>query len=322
MKRRLVIGSRGSKLALIQAEFIKSKLESLDHDIELHIEIVRTTGDVKTEPLTIIGGKGVFTKELEDALLAGRINIAVHSLKDLPTIIPDALGLSAICEREDARDALIIRKDVSFVFSTLRSMREGTLVGTSSRRRFAQLKHLAPDVTIKDVRGNIDTRLRKLDEGQYDALILAAAGLRRLGLADRINGTFRPSEMVPAPGQGALGIETRINDSITNKLVARLDHAETRIACTAERAFLRALGGGCQLPIAAYATVHESHLRLQGLVAGQSGSEIMKGQVKGSISDPDTLGQTLADRLLQQGADRLLATQDAAPVLTGESFES
>jgi hydroxymethylbilane synthase len=322
MKRRLVIGSRGSKLALVQAEFIKGKLENLDRDVELRIEIIRTTGDVKTEPLTIIGGKGVFTKELEEALLDGRINIAVHSLKDLPTIIPDSLALTAICEREDARDALIIRNDVAAVFPSLNTLREGSVVGTSSRRRLAQLKYLAPKLTIRDVRGNIDTRLRKLDEGEYDALILAAAGLRRLGLGDRINSMFRPSDMVPAPGQGALGIETRSDDAITNELVAHLDHTETRVACTAERALLRALGGGCQLPIAAYATVHDSHLRLQGLVAGQNGDEIIKDQVTGSISEAEALGGSLANLLLQKGADRLLATQEAAPVLTSSSLET
>jgi hydroxymethylbilane synthase len=322
MKPRLVIGSRGSKLALVQAELIKGMLERLNPDLELRIEIIKTTGDVKTEPLTVIGGKGVFTKELEEALLDGRIDIAVHSLKDLPTIIPDSLALTAICEREDARDALILRKDVARVFPSLGTLREGTVVGTSSRRRLAQLKHLVPNLTIRDVRGNIDTRLRKLDEGQYDALILAAAGLRRLGLGDRITSTFRPSEMLPAPGQGALGIETRADDSITNDLVSQLDHDETRVACTAERAFLRTLGGGCQLPIAAYATVHESHLRIEGLVADETGDErIIKGSLSGSVSNPGALGVQLADRLLNEGAARLLSTAETRSLVTGSSSE-
>src|SRR4030095_15035585 len=187
MKRRLVIGSRGSKLALVQAQFIKDELESLAPDVELHIEIIKTTGDVKNEPLTVIGGKGVFTKELEDALLDGRVDVAVHSLKDLPTILPPELIISAICKREDPRDALVLGVESDLRPASLMHLPAQAVVGTSSQRRAAQLKALRPDIEIKDLRGNVDTRLRKLDDGDYDAIILASAGLKRLGWTDRIS---------------------------------------------------------------------------------------------------------------------------------------
>ena len=248
MKTLLVIGSRGSKLALWQAQSVRALISRLHPEVTAEIEIVKTTGDVQTEPLSVIGCKGVFTKELEDSLLAGRIDLAVHSLKDLPTIVPDLLTIAAICQREDARDAIVLREE-----QTLRSVNDlprGATVGTSSQRRLAQLKYLRRDVLIKDVRGNVDTRLRKLDEGQYDALLLAAAGLRRLGLDSRISALIDTSEMLPAVGQGALAVETRADDHSTIALVSSLNHAATQLACASERAFLRALVGGCQLPIA------------------------------------------------------------------------
>src|SRR5687768_14864057 len=208
MARPLVIGSRGSKLALWQAEQARDRLQQLDPQLEINIEIIKTTGDVKTDPLSVIGGKGVFTKELEEALLDGRIDIAVHSLKDLPTILPDGLSISAICEREDPRDALVLRADLQIEDSSLLNLPARAVVGTSSQRRLAQLKALRGDVVINDLRGNVDTRIRKLDEGQYDAVILAAAGLLRLGLHDRINARISVNEMLPAVGQGAIAIET------------------------------------------------------------------------------------------------------------------
>src|SRR5262245_52165053 len=246
MSRSLVIGSRGSKLALWQAEQAKARLLDLHPEIDVRIEIIKTTGDVKTDPLSVIGGKGVFTKELEDALLDGRIDLAVHSLKDLPTILPDGLAISAICKRDDPRDALVVRDELKARAGSILNLPEQAVVGTSSQRRVAQLKSLRSDVVVRDVRGNVDTRLRKLDEGQYDALILASAGLRRLELEDRINAAISMDEMVPAVGQGAIAIETRADDAFTLAMTSGLDHRETRLACLAERAFLRSLGGGCQ----------------------------------------------------------------------------
>ncbi len=204
MKNRLVIGSRGSKLALWQAEWVRSSLLSLSPQTEIHIEIIKTSGDVlKDAPLSVIGGKGVFTKEIEEALLDERIDLAVHSLKDLPTQLPAGLTIAAITEREDARDALVLREDVGRLFPSLDTLPAGAIVGTSSPRRLAQLKHLHPHLRIKELRGNVDTRLRKLDAGEYDAIILAVAGLSRLGFAHRISHRIRPGEMLPAVGQGA-----------------------------------------------------------------------------------------------------------------------
>ena len=299
MARPLVIGSRGSKLALWQAEQARERLQLLNPGIEINIQIIKTTGDVKSDPLSVIGGKGVFTKELEDALLDGRIDIAVHSLKDLPTILPGALLISAICEREDARDALVLPAGL---WGSLATLREGAVVGTSSQRRLAQLKALRRDVTVRDLRGNVDTRIRKLDEGQYDAVILASAGLLRLGLKDRISARIPIAEMLPAVGQGAIAIETRSDDEFTVQTTSKLDHHETRVACLAERAFLRGLGGGCQLPIAAHATIDRDVLTLDGLVAKPDGSEIWRDSLSGTLDSAEQLGSILATRLIDRGA--------------------
>jgi hydroxymethylbilane synthase len=304
MSHRLVIGSRGSKLALVQAELVKSQLTQKDESLDVHIEVIKTSGDVKKEPLSVIGGKGVFTKELEDALLDGRIDLAVHSLKDLPSLIPPELMLAAICERENPFDALVLPQSPAGLAS-LESLRSGAVVGTSSPRRVAQLKHLRPDVVVKDVRGNVDTRIRKLDAGDFDALILACAGLRRLGLDNRITGTLL--EMLPAIGQGALGLETRANDENTFSAVAELNHAPTQLACAAERSLLRALGGGCQLPLAGYARLQDEQLMLEGLVADPEGKQVVRVLRSGSTSNPEELGHEVADELKKQGADRLLA---------------
>lgn len=307
MSQSLVIGSRGSKLALFQSEQAKQRLRILNPNLEIRIEIIKTTGDVKTDPLTVIGGKGVFTKELEDALLDGRIDLAVHSLKDLPTVLPEKLTIGAICEREDPRDALVLQRD-NLVDSnaSLLTLPEGAVVGTSSQRRLAQLKALRPDVTIKDIRGNVDTRIRKLDEGQYTALILASAGLRRLGLAERISAAIPTKEMLPAVGQGAVAIEARNDDKLAMRAIAKLNHDATRIACTAERALLKSLGGGCQLPIAAHAVVEGDKLFLEGMVASQDGSQILRDQLRGPISKAADLGSSLAAQLMRAGANSLL----------------
>ena len=305
MSQRLVIGSRGSKLALIQAELVKTQLTQIDKSIDVRIEVIKTSGDVKKDPLSVIGGKGVFTKELEDALMAGRIDLAVHSLKDLPSIIPDELTLAAICEREDPYDALVLRKGTSSGNVSLESLTPGAFVGTSSPRRVAQLKYLRPDVVAGDVRGNVDTRLRKLDEGEYDALILACAGLHRLGLAERISGKL--FDMLPAIGQGALGIETRAKDTTTISLLTKLNHEPTYFACIAERALLRALGGGCQLPIAGFARLQDEGLLVEGLVAHPEGKAMVRAQLSGPLLNAEDLGIQVAEELLRRGADKLLA---------------
>ncbi|HEV7858582.1 MAG TPA: hydroxymethylbilane synthase [Pyrinomonadaceae bacterium] len=308
MKSHLIIGSRGSKLALWQAQWVRSQLLALYPQTDVHIEIIKTTGDVmKTEPLKIIGGKGVFTKELEEALLDERIDVAVHSLKDLPTMVTEGLHIAAITEREDPRDALVLRHDGPIIENpSIVNLREGAIVGTSSPRRLAQLKHLRPDLSIRELRGNVDTRLRKLDAGAYDAVILAAAGLRRLGFESRISAAISPLEMLPAVGQGALGIETRAFDAETIELLSTLDHPATRAACTAERAMLRALGGGCQLPIAGHANTHAGQLRLEGLVAGLNAGVIIREAIEGESSSAQNMGHALGTRLLQRGAESLL----------------
>ena len=290
----IVIGSRGSALALWQANWVKARLEVLGS--ECRIEIIKTTGDQVTNiPLSQIGSKGLFTKEIEDALMEGSIDLAVHSLKDMPTELPEGLVLAAIPEREDPRDAV--------VGSTLDALPHGAVVGTSSLRRTAQLRALRPDLDIQSVRGNVDTRLRKLDEGQYAAILLAAAGLRRLGWADRIAMALDPAVMCPAVGQGALAIETRIDRTETAQ---SLDHEVTRLAVTAERAMLGALGGGCQVPIGANAVLDGSTLRLRGLVAAPDGSRIIKCEHEGPAREAAAIGRELAARLISQGAGALL----------------
>ena len=307
MKDNLVIGSRGSKLALTQAGMVKSQLELLEPSLAVGIEIIKTSGDGSSDPLSVIGGKGVFTKELEEALLDNRIDIAVHSLKDLPTTVPDGLTIAAICKREDPRDALVLHRKLEGSQASILSLPKGAAIGTSSPRRLAQLKYLRADLIIKELRGNVDTRLRKLDEGQYDALVLACAGLRRLGLENRISAALLATEMLPAVGQGALGIETRADDEATIAAVSKLDHKFTRVACTAERAFLRSLGGGCQLPIAAHAVVREKRIRLDGLVAEPQGRRVVRDRISGSLDEAEQLGTELGEQLLDRGARELLA---------------
>jgi hydroxymethylbilane synthase len=306
MSRSLIIGSRGSKLAVWQAQQAQARLQSINPGLEVRIEIIKTTGDVKPDPLSVIGGKGVFTKELEDALLDDRIDIAVHSLKDLPTVLPELLTISAICEREDPRDALVMRNGIAIAGHSLMNLPEGAIVGTSSQRRLAQLRALRRDVVVKDLRGNVDTRIRKLDEGNYDALILASAGLLRLGLQTRISTAIPIVEMLPAVGQGAIAIETRTDNVAAVEAVQRLDHDDTRTACLAERALLRSLGGGCQFPIAAHAVLQGGKLNVDGLVANPDGTRVLREHVSGSVEEPEKLGAELAAKLLALGADSLL----------------
>ena len=305
-----VIGSRGSRLALRQAETIQARLQSVSPRAEVRIEIVKTTGDrLKSAPLSVIGGQGVFTKELEEALLNGQIDIAVHSLKDLPTTLPRELHIAAITEREDPRDALVLPAHAPqhSQQTSLAFLPEHAVVGTSSLRRSSQLKHLHPRLEIKELRGNVDTRLAKLDGGEYDAVILAAAGLRRLGLAERITSYISAEEILPAVGQGALALETRAGDHRTNEFTHSLNDEPTGLACAAERALLRSLGGGCQLPIAAHAFITGTNrLQLHGLVANHSGDIVIRDKVEGEAHEPRTLGETLAGQLMKRGAHLLL----------------
>lgn len=306
MPRPLVIGSRGSKLALWQAEQARERLLRLNPELYIRIEIIKTTGDVKKDPLSVIGGKGVFTKELEDALLDRRIDLAVHSLKDLPTILPDELAISAICEREDPRDALVLATGSELNADLLGNIARGAIVGTSSQRRLAQLRCMRNDLIIKDLRGNVDTRIRKLDEGQYDVIILAVAGLVRLGLQNRITSRIPISHMLPAVGQGAIAIETRRDDDFTIEATSKLDHRETRLACLAERSFLRGLGGGCQLPIAGHARFEGELLLLEGMVARPNGSKRLQESLSGPPDQAEEIGASLASKLIDQGATSLL----------------
>ena len=306
MSQKIVIGTRGSKLALWQTNWVKSALKTHHPGLQVEILIISTKGDrVLDVSLPKLGeqGKGLFTKELEEAIFERRVDLAVHSLKDLPTELPSGLSVGAICEREDVRDALVAREDVqSFEY-----IPQGARVGTSSLRRQAQLKAVRPDLQIEPVRGNVDTRLRKLDEGEFAAVILAAAGLHRLGYAKRITEHLPMELMLPAVGQGALAIETRTDDAAVNELLHPLDHAPTRQACNAERAFLKGLGGGCLVPIAAHARIESGALTIAGLVASTDGAEIVRGELAGSIEEAEFIGQALADELIAQGADRILA---------------
>ena len=303
-KTKLVrIATRKSALALWQAEFVKAQLEHFHADVRVELVPMSTQGDIILDtPLAKIGGKGLFVKELEQAMLDGRADIAVHSMKDVPVEFPEGLALHTICEREDPRDAF-----VSNNFANLSELPKGAVVGTSSLRRQCQIRALRPDLVIKDLRGNVNTRLAKLDDGHYDAIILAAAGLLRLKMDKRIADYIEPEVSLPANGQGAVGIECRIDDEVTKALLAPLEHTQTRIRVNAERAMNRHLEGGCQVPIGAYALVDGEQVHLRGLVGAVDGSEILHDEVTGHINDAEAIGVQLAKKLLAQGADKILA---------------
>jgi hydroxymethylbilane synthase len=299
----LRIATRKSPLALWQAEFIRSELMRLHAGLQVELVTFTTQGDkILDTPLAKIGGKGLFVKELEVALLDGRADIAVHSMKDVPMEFPEGLALLAIGEREDPRDAF-----VSNQYATLESLPEGAVVGTSSLRRQCQLRHQRPDLVIRDLRGNVNTRLAKLDAGEYDALILASAGLKRLGFQARIRTEIAPEYSLPAVGQGALGIEARAGDARVAALIAPLDHAASALRVRAERAMNRRLQGGCQVPIAGYAELQDGELWLRALVGSVDGREIIRDELSGPRDNPEQLGEALADRLLAAGAGRILA---------------
>jgi len=334
---KISIGTRGSKLALWQAECIKTLLIKYHPGLEVHLVKIKTTGDMILDvPLAQVGGKGLFVKEIEESMLRNDIDIAVHSMKDVPADFPPGLHLSAICEREDPRDAFVSRVQNSIPkIKKFKELPHGAMLGTSSLRRSCQLSHLRPDLNILQLRGNLDTRIRKLDEGQFDAIILATAGVKRLGLQDRITEILPFEISLPAVGQGAIGIECRIDDEVTNNIVAVLDHKETSVAVRAERAFLKRLEGGCQVPIAAHAKIASQQsnpdnqpvqpliitppipslvkggkgglLVIDGLVGSIDGKELVRGHIEGRHEDNELLGTRLAEDLLAKGAKEILA---------------
>ena len=302
-KRQLRIGTRASQLALWQANWVKSELEQRYPDLEVSLVKIKTTGDkILDVPLARVGGKGLFTKEIEEAMLAGEIEVAVHSMKDVPTFFPTGLGLRCITRREDPRDIVILRPGVS----SWQELPIGGRVGTSSLRRKAMLLHTRPDLQMLDIRGNVETRIRKLTEDNLDAVVLAAAGMHRLGFAARISEYLPVDVSLPAIGQGALGLETRFDDGETNELIDFFNHPETAHAVIAERALLARLEGGCQVPIAAYGTVDGEELTLTGLVASVDGRQMLKKTVCGPVTTAARLGTSLADDLLIMGAGKIL----------------
>ncbi|RBO78394.1 hydroxymethylbilane synthase [Marinomonas aquiplantarum] len=302
MKDKIVIATRESQLALWQANNVKAQLESLYPDLTVELLGMTTKGDqILDSPLSKIGGKGLFVKELEAALLDGRADIAVHSMKDVPMAFPEGLGLAVICEREDPSDAF-----VSNQYSSLDDLPAGAVVGTSSLRRSCQLKMQRPDLIIKDLRGNVNTRLRKMDEGEYDAIILATAGLLRLEMQERIRQKIPAEVSLPAGGQGAMGIECRADDRPTLELLVPLQHEETTYRVTAERALNERLNGGCQAPIACFAILQQDEIWLRGLVGSPDGKTMIQSDIRGHKDNAKQLGVTLAEELLSRGANTIL----------------
>lgn len=300
--KTLKIATRQSPLALWQAEYIRSCLEGRYTDLKVELVTFVTQGDkILDTPLAKIGGKGLFVKELEAALLDGRADLAVHSMKDVPMALPEGLSLAVICEREDPFDAF-----VSNHYAHFDDLPQGAKVGTSSLRRKCQILKHRPDLEIIDLRGNVGTRLSKLDQGLYDAIILASAGLKRLGLEERIRHALPAQVSLPAVGQGALGLECRTDDQQVLDLIQPLLHVETSACVRAERAFNAYLEGGCQVPIAGYATLHADVLHLEGRVGSVDGSQLLVASLQGAVTDAEQLGETLAQRLLDQGAGELL----------------
>ena len=298
----IVIGSRGSQLALWQANWVKSELERLHSNADIDIRIIATSGDnIQDVPLAKIGGKGLFVKEIEEALLANEIDLAVHSMKDVPMELPTELGISVITKRENPLDALISKNG-----EKLADLPQGATIGTSSLRRSSQLLKYRDDFKIHPLRGNVDTRLRKVEEGKYDAILLASAGLNRLGWANRITEEISHDILLPAMGQGALGIETRLDDTKIYDLISTLNHEQTHYAVSAERSLVGRLDGGCQVPIGAYARVEKGLITLKGLVASLDGEIIYKLENVGPVDDAINIGQELGSKLLKMGANEIL----------------
>jgi len=300
--RNIVIGSRGSQLALWQANWVKSELERLHDNVDIDIRIIATSGDIIQDvPLAKIGGKGLFVKEIEEALLANEIDLAVHSMKDVPMELPTELGISVITKRENPLDVLISKNG-----EKLADLPQGATIGTSSLRRSSQLLKYRDDFKIHPLRGNVDTRLRKLKEGNYDAILLASAGLNRLGWANRITEEISHDILLPAMGQGALGIETRLDDTKIYDFISTLNHEQTHYAVSAERSLVGRLDGGCQVPIGAYARVEKGLITLKGLVASLDGEIIYKLENVGPVDDAINIGQELGAQLLKMGANEIL----------------
>ena len=303
--KKVTIATRGSQLALWQAEHIKSRLMAQHEGLEVELLILKTKGDIILDvPLAKVGGKGLFVKEIEEALLAGTADLAVHSMKDVPMVLPEGLTLGAVPEREVCTDLFLSEK-----YAALEDLPQGAKLGTSSLRRQSQALALRPDLEVAMLRGNVETRLRKMKEGQYDAIILARAGVKRLGLGASLQQDLTPPSFLPAVGQGALGIEIRDDRPEMRELVAFLDHTPTRLCVTAERAFLRRLDGGCQVPIAAHAVLDGEELVLEALVADPLGKVVFRDTVRcaATLEEADAAGQKLAEKLLADGADKILA---------------
>ena len=299
---KIIIGSRGSQLALWQANWVKSQLENLHGNADISIRVITTSGDkIKDVPLSKIGGKGLFVKEIEEALLAKEIDLAVHSMKDVPIEIPSQLEISIITKRENPLDALISKNG-----KKLADLPQGATIGTSSLRRSSQLLNHRNDFKIHPLRGNVDTRLKKVEEGKYDAILLASAGLNRLGWSNRITEEISHEIIIPAMGQGALGIETRLGDSKTYNFISSLNHEQTNYEVSAERALVGKLDGGCQVPIGAYAKIEGNLITLKGLVASLDGKIIHKSEIVGPIDDAINIGQDLGEVLLKMGANEIL----------------
>ena len=298
----LRIGTRGSKLALAQSEWVKKRIEGRHPHAQVQLVRIKTTGDkILDSPLAKIGGKGLFVKEIEEALLNERVDLAVHSMKDVPAALPGGLILASFPEREDPHDAF-----VSIDYPNLEQLPQKARVGTGSLRRAAQLLHIRPDLKLLPLRGNVDTRLRKLEAGEFQAIILAAAGMRRLGFEDRISQVLSTEQILPAIGQGALGLEARRDDEETIGLIDFLNDEETRVTVKAERAFLKELEGGCQVPIAGFSRLKGGRLDLEGMVAELDGSKIIRDRIAGARNEAEDMGIRLARRLLASGADEIL----------------
>ncbi len=307
-RSKITVGTRGSRLALRQVELAVAALKAREPDLEVEVREVKTQGDRdQSTPLTTIGGQGVFVKELETRVLSGEVDLAVHSLKDVPAEIAPGLTLAAYLERGDPRDALVTKNG-----ETLAELPSGARIGTASRRRAVQLHALRSDIETADIRGNVDTRVRKVDEGDYDAVVLAQAGLERIGMAGRISQVFDVDELLPSVGQGAIVLEARSNDDDLLELLAKIDDANTRFACEAERAFMARLGGGCQLPFGAHATVSGGSVTLRGFVADDDGGRRFQGELTVSLDEVPNVGTTLAERLLGEGAAGLMAAVEAS----------